>query len=212
MIVRITGSAQLVRLVDRAYSDSRYWFMLKLDRVNHREDPMSAELRKAQVEDAAVIALLGRITFSETFAYLFNEHQDDLRAYLDATFDVAKIELSLSLPENSYWLAYDQGMPVGYAKLKHPSPTPLLPWDEPAQLQKIYVLRDFLGQGIGQPLLQAVLDHAAMIDALAVWLTVLQANARAIRFYEAQGFSVLGDNTYAIGAQTFDFHLMARGT
>lgn len=171
---------------------------------------MSAELRAAGVEDAAVVALLGRITFSETFGSLFRDHQDDLHAYLDATFGVAKIERSLGKPENAYWLAFNQGLPVGYAKLKHPSPVVSLPQDDVAQLQKLYVLRDFLGQGIGRPLLQAVLDRAAAVQAAAVWLAVLRANRRAIHFYEGQDFTALGDDMYTIGAQTFDFHLMAR--
>jgi len=171
---------------------------------------MSAEVRAAGVEDAAVVALLGRITFSETFGSLFRDHQDDLCAYLDATFGVAKIGRSLGKPENAYWLAFNRRLPVGYAKLKHPSRLASLPQDEAAQLQKIYVLRDFLGQGIGRPLLRAVLDRAAAVQTSAVWLAVLRANRRAIYFYEGQGFTALSDEMYTIGAQTFDFHLMAR--
>jgi len=99
---------------------------------------------------------------------------------------------------------------VGYAKLKHPSPIASLPQVDAAQLQKIYVLREFLGQGIGRPLLRAVLDRAAAVQASAVWLAVLRANRRAIHFYEGQGFTALGDDMHTIGAKTFDFHLMAR--
>jgi ribosomal protein S18 acetylase RimI-like enzyme len=160
-------------------------------------------------EDAAVVALLGRVTLAETFDYLFVDHKDDLRAYLAATFGAAKIAHSLGNPKNAYWLALDQGLPVGYAKLEHPSPNVSLPCENVAQLQKIYVLRDFLGQGIGRLLLQAVLDRAILIEAPAVWLAVLQVNARAIAFYQAQGFAALREATHPIGAQTFNFRLMA---
>ena len=37
-----------------------------------------------------------------------------------------------------------------------------------------------------------------------------QQNARAIRFYEREGFDALGEDTYTIGALTFEFHLMFR--
>ena len=40
---------------------------------------MDAQVLKAQLDDAGVIALLGRITFAETFGYLFVDHQDDLQ-------------------------------------------------------------------------------------------------------------------------------------
>jgi GNAT superfamily N-acetyltransferase len=121
---------------------------------------MSLHIRAAEQEDAAVVALLGRITFAETFGPLFEHHPDDLALYLQATFGVAKIRRSLDVPGNSYWLAFADDLPVGYAKLKYPSATGLLPESDAAQLQKIYVLRDFLGRGIGLPLLQVSVARA----------------------------------------------------
>jgi hypothetical protein len=98
---------------------------------------MEPEIRRAIPGDAKVVALLGRITFRETFGHLFLDHRDELRAYLDATFDVGKIGRSVCKPENAYWLAFVAGLPVGYAKLKHPS-APTDQGDQNAvQLQKI---------------------------------------------------------------------------
>ena len=170
---------------------------------------MDMQIRKAQPADAEVIALLGRITFSETFGYLFVDHASDLRAYLDRTFAVAKIRHSIEQPENTYWLASIDALPVGYAKLKFPSPAAMLPAGSVAQLQKIYVLKEFLGQGIGKPLFASVLEQASSLKIDSLWLDVLKENSRAIRFYERLGFKALGDEAYAIGAQTFTFHLMA---
>jgi ribosomal protein S18 acetylase RimI-like enzyme len=170
---------------------------------------MNLKIQPATPGDAEMVALLGRITFSETFGHLFLNHTADLKTYLDHTFAVAKIRASLGEPDNRYWLSLLDGLPVGYAKLKYPSPTVLLPQEDPAQLQKIYVLRELLSQGIGKVLLSAVLDNAAQRGLKTVWLDVLKQNTRAIRFYEHQGFTPLGDDTYTIGAQTFQFHLMA---
>lgn len=169
---------------------------------------MDLLIRVATPEDAEFIALLGRITFTETFGHLFANHTSDLGAYLDHTFAVSKIRKSLGDPDNHYWLSLRDGLPVGYAKLKHPSPTPLLTGEEPAQLQKIYVLQEFLALGIGRLLLNTVLDHAARSGFHTIWLDVLKQNTRAIRFYQRHGFQPLGDDTYTIGAQTFQFHLM----
>jgi ribosomal protein S18 acetylase RimI-like enzyme len=170
---------------------------------------MDLQIRLAVPADAEIVALLGRITFTETFGHLFTEHAYELRVYLDHTFAVAKIRNSLGEPDNRYWLGHLNGLPIGYAKLKFPSPTHLLPGEEPAQLQKIYVLREFLGQSLGKILLQAVIRDAAQRRLGTLWLDVLKQNTRAIRFYEREGFVPLGDDTYTIGAQTFEFHLMA---
>jgi len=164
---------------------------------------MSLEIRRAQSGDAEAIALLGRITFAETFGHLFEAHAGDLRAYLDRTFGVEKIRRSLGEADNRYWLGCVDGLPVSYAKLKFPSPTVLLDGADVAQLQKIYVLRAFIGQGI-------VMEDARSRRIGRVWLDVLKENARAIRFYEREQFRMLGDDRYAIGAQTFSFHLMVR--
>ncbi len=170
---------------------------------------MDLHIRHATPDDAEIVSLLGRITFTETFGHLFSNHAGDLRVYLDRTFAVSKIRDSIGEADNRYWLSLLDGLPIGYAKLKFPSPSPLLPGQNPAQLQKIYVLREFLALGIGKALLGAVLHHAAQRGLHTLWLDVLKQNARAIHFYEKQGFVPLGDDTYTIGAQTFQFHLMA---
>jgi ribosomal protein S18 acetylase RimI-like enzyme len=171
---------------------------------------MSLHIRRATRNDAEIIALLGRITFAETFGDLFAAHPAELAAYLDRTFAVVKLRASLEHAHNAYWISLVDALPVGYAKLKYPSPIGELPDPAPAQLQKIYILRQFLGQGIGKPLLKAVLDHVAERAISAVWLDVLRENARAIRFYLHTGFIPVGNDTYAIGSQIFHFHLMAR--
>ncbi len=170
---------------------------------------MALDIIRAEPSDAAAVALLGRITFAETFGHLFHDHHDDLRTYLDSTFDVPKIERSIGKPENAYWLARRNALPVGYAKLKYPSALPGKPGGDAAQLQKIYVLREFLGDGIGRALMTPML-HAASRLAPLIWLDVLSQNERAIGFYTTLGFVPIGDDSFTIGAQRFLFHLMAR--
>ena len=169
---------------------------------------MITRIRLATPADAAVMALLGRITFAESFGDLFAAHPGDLSAYLDATFNVAKIERSLGKRENLHWLALRDGLPAGYAKLSHPSAPPGLAGPA-CQLQRIYVLHEFLGQRIGHALMQHVMREAAERAPL-LWLDVLRDNARAIRFYQRRGFVTLGEDTFTLGAQRFLLHLMLR--
>jgi diamine N-acetyltransferase len=139
---------------------------------------MALDIIRAKPSDAAAVAPLGRITFAETFGDLFSDHRDDRRSYLDATFDVAKIERSLGKPENLYWLAQRNELPVGYAKLKYPSAPPGKPGRDAAQLQKIYVLRKFHGDGIGRALMASIRQASHL--ASLIWLAVLSQNERAI--------------------------------
>jgi ribosomal protein S18 acetylase RimI-like enzyme len=171
---------------------------------------LSLEIQRATSEDAELVALLGRTTFAETFGYLFANHRADLDQYLDKTFSVQKIERSLGNSVNNYWIVRFDRLPVAYAKLKFPSLAPSSTSKNEAQLQKIYVLRNFLGQGIGRHLLQGVFCRATQLNASSVWLVVLAENQQAIRFYERAGLQRRGRHEFAIGAQAFDFDLLSR--
>ncbi|MEN8788614.1 MAG: GNAT family N-acetyltransferase [Flavobacteriaceae bacterium] len=166
-------------------------------------------IRLATTADAAIISLLGRVTFTETFGHLFQEH-NDLLEYYDRTFSVKKITRSLSKKNNVYWLALVNDLPVGYAKLKLDSPTPFLEGKDVCQLQKIYVLKDFLSLRIGLALQQTLIEKAAKSDCDYIWLSVLKDNERAVKFYFKNSFKVLGDHNFSIGREHFDFMAMAK--
>ncbi len=169
---------------------------------------MTITVRRAQGSDAEMIALLGRLTFRETFGGLFEEREDELLAYLNQTFSVAKIASSMAKLQNQYWLASFNDLPVGYAKLKCPSANAFIDDPVPAQLQKIYVLSEFITHRIGRALMAAAMDAAAVAKVKTVWLTVLNTNDRAISFYERQGWIRIGEVGFSIGTQDFLFRLM----
>jgi diamine N-acetyltransferase len=166
-------------------------------------------IKKAQPDDAPTIARLGRTTFEETFQHVFPIRQE-LDEYLEATFSVAKIASSMQKPNNVFWLAFANDVPVGYAKLKLTSWYGDVPDEGMSQLQKIYVLHDFLDQKVGAKLLQGVEQEWLTHQKQVLWLAVLNSNERAIRFYEKTGFQFIKKHTHQIGSQLFKFKLMAK--
>lgn len=166
-------------------------------------------VKKATQKDATYISLLGRITFSETFGHLFND-KNDLHSYLEDTFSVAKIRSSLTKENNVFWIAYFNELPVGYAKLKKHSPLKAYPNKKVAQLQKIYVLKDFLAHKIGSRLQDALFEEVKNIQAEVLWLAVLQENERAIRFYEKNLFVKHDLFYFSIGKEDFTFDVMVK--
>lgn len=169
---------------------------------------MTIIVQKADTIAAEIVALLGRLTFRETFEHLFEGREDELSAYLDQTFSVSKIRLSIAKLENHYWLALRDGLPIGYAKLKLPSQNPLVSDGSAAQLQKIYILSEFLSHRAGYALLRAVKAKAEEAKVETIWLTVLDSNQRAIRFYERNDWFDIGDATFSIGSQDFSFRVL----
>jgi diamine N-acetyltransferase len=167
-------------------------------------------IRKASASDAQFIALLARVTFTETFGLYFRDHQD-LLDYFDKTFSVAKFTDSILKENNVFWIAFADDLPVGYAKLKKYSPSQHIHnVDNVSQLQKIYVLKDFLSKKIGQKLQDELLSECKVLGSERVWLSVLNSNERAIGFYKKHGFVGVGDLTFDIGQEHFEFTAMSK--
>lgn len=167
------------------------------------------QIRLAKTEDAKHIALLGRITFNEAFGTLFRD-PEDLKIYLNETFSVQKIERSLNKLNNIFWIAFVDGLPVGYAKLKLKSPTEFVKTDRISQLQKIYVLKDFLSMKIGKRLQDLLIAKATESGSKEIWLSVWDGNQRAIGFYKKNNFRIVGSHKFSIGKEIFDFIPMSK--
>ncbi len=167
------------------------------------------EIRRANKEDAGFIALLGRVTFTETFGHYFSDKQD-LIDYYNSTFSVDKIENSFSKPNNVYWIAFVDRLPVGYAKLKLNSQSEFISDSNVCQLQKIYVLKNFLSMKIGFELQNLLLKKAKEKGLGKVWLSVLNSNERAINFYIKNGFMKIGNHDFQIGKENFEAIAMSK--
>lgn len=161
------------------------------------------------MQDAPVLALLARITFAETFGHYFSYPMDVLN-YLDLTFGVAKIRRGIQKENNEFWIALYDGLPVGYAKLKLNSVPDTMTIPHAAQLQKIYVLKDFLSKKIGLKLQDSLFAEAQARNYQTLWLSVLKENARAIRFYEKSGYQPIGEHDFQIGKENFSFFIMSK--
>jgi|GEM_PF-753005 len=168
-------------------------------------------IREAGPGDAKVIAHLAATTFSDTFKHEFRDLQD-LHDYLDRTFSEEKIAGSLAKDNNIFWLAFVDDQPAGYAKLKIHSPCPhgrsAYSGEDAAQLQKIYVLQEFLALKVGLTLQNILLEKAKALGRNKVWLSVQDRNRRAITFYERTGFEKIADHSFSIGKEDFDFFAM----
>ena len=169
----------------------------------------SLRIQKANIEEAAYIALLGRVTFSETFGHLFRD-RNDLIDYCERTYAVQKIRAGINKKDNVFWIAYVDDLPVAYAKLKLDSPSEFLNTHKLCQLQKIYVLKHFIAMKIGHRLQATLLEEARERSFEMIWLSVLDSNKRAIAFYKKNGFREIGTHAFQIGKESFNFLAMAK--
>ena len=166
------------------------------------------EIITGKIDHAPAIAYIGRTAFRKAFALLFNSCAD-LEEYLDYTYSVDKLASSLRKENNVYFLATVDGLPVGFAKVKRHSLNDQLDSVFQAELQKLYVLKEYQGSGVGQALMNTVARFVSSFEPDCLWLDTYVGNERAIRFYERNGFQKAGTHQFTIGSQTFEYFLMA---
>jgi diamine N-acetyltransferase len=165
-------------------------------------------IKRATVSDARVISFLAKKTFTETFADLFSK--DELYAYLDETFNIGKLERSLLKSQNIFGIFYYVGKPVGYYKIKQGMHYDHSADEHDVQLQKIYVLQDYLHLGFGKEMLIHALNLEEIKDCKMMWLVVLHTNKNATLFYEHHRFEKLKGYYYTIGSQRLEYNLMIK--
>ncbi|MDU1350365.1 GNAT family N-acetyltransferase [uncultured Clostridium sp.] len=161
---------------------------------------------KANTEHYDEISFLGKKTFDETFGYLFKP--EVLDRYLQATFNSEKIKLSLSKENNHFFTVYLDNNPIGYAKIKENSFYDRIDDQNQLQLQKIYILSQYHGLGIGLEFMKTCKKFFERFSPATVWLAVLESNIKAINYYEKCGFRKTGKYHYSFEDANFIYDVM----
>ncbi|BDZ54215.1 GNAT family N-acetyltransferase [Agromyces marinus] len=184
---------------------------------------MTVTIRPANAGDAEALARLAAITFplacpasttSDAIAWFLAEHLSEVR-FAEYLADPSRTVL-VAEPDRAdgAGIAYGEseevaatGGLVGWSMLVQTAGG--IPADADAaasvttrpsiELSKLYVHPVAHGAGIAGTLMGATLSTAVGTGAAVAWLGVNQENSRAIRFYEKQGFEVVGTKRFRVG-------------
>jgi len=168
---------------------------------------MNIKVIRANSSHAETISSIGKLSFRDAFGHLFND-KIALLEYLEYTYNVDKVAKSINKENNVFFIAFVENVPVGFAKVKKYSLNEQIESIAQMEFQKIYVLSYYHGIGAGAALMGAVLELANQIRPDYLWLDTHTSNAKAIRFYEKNGFMKAGKNYFTIGSQTFEYYVM----
>jgi ribosomal protein S18 acetylase RimI-like enzyme len=80
----------------------------------------------------------------------------------------------------------------------------------PMEIARFYVARKWHGQGVASAMLATVVSQAQTQGAPTLWLSVWQANARAIAFYQKSDFVSIGTGKFLMGEDLQDDFIMER--
>lgn len=167
---------------------------------------MELHIRQATVADAAVLAELGAKTFYDTFHTFQTE--EDMSKYLSFTYTPEKVKANLEKPDVFYYLAEDNNTAVGYAKLLLDVPVEQMKGDRVIEMEKIYVLKDYLGKGVGKKLMQQCIVASVQEKFDWMYLGVWQHNTTAIEFYKQFGWEIFDTRKFQLGDNIEDDYVM----
>lgn len=161
------------------------------------------DIRLASRKDIEVLALLGRITYTESHGH-FIADKKDLLAYNNKTFSKEKITLDFDNKNNLYHIIYVDNLPVGYSKIILNTPFEGKNDKTSCRLERIYILSDFIPQKLGYKFLQFIEQTAKKHNATSLWLSVYIKNEKAINFYKRNDFTNIGELNFLVNGKAYD--------
>ena len=167
-------------------------------------------IRQATADDAKLLTDLAYTTFWDAFAHHPKNAPDDLNHYMRQAFSLEQITAELADERSIFLIAELSGETAGYAKIIVDNIEPGITAERPIELNRLYSHQRFLGQGVGQQLMDACFARAKEEARDVMWLGVWEFNPRAQRFYERNGFQVVGSHTFVLGSDPQTDLLMQR--
>jgi ribosomal protein S18 acetylase RimI-like enzyme len=167
-------------------------------------------LRRATLDDAPALAIVGAGTTLETFAGLVDGQS--LLQHCEKNHSVAAYQKYLATPNTQAWLAVVQpgDAPIGYILITPPD----LPLDdittEDIELKRIYLFARFQGTGTGRLLMNKAVEIAVESGKRRLLLGVNAENETALSFYYRNGFTKAGVRKFQVGDILCDDFILAR--
>ncbi len=155
------------------------------------------KIRKINIDDLETLRYLSIQTFKETFEEVNTE--EDMQKYLDENLSIEKLKTELENVNSEFYFAENNDEILGYLKLNFKDAQTEKLEENHFEIERIYVLKAFLGQKIGQILFDKAIEIGREKNLEYVWLGVWEENHRAIRFYGKNGFEIFGKHDFVLG-------------
>ena len=172
-------------------------------------------LRPARPDDALVLGALAAQVFLDTYA------TDGIRPALvrevQQAFGPEAIGALLARPAGGLLVAERQGHLLGFVQFMPGARHHVVDdgADGPAgpataEIERLYVLRHFQGQGLGKALMAAAAAQARDAGCTRLWLTAWVGNAHARAWYRRQGWRDIGATPHCFEGESFENRVLVK--
>ena len=168
---------------------------------------MKFDFRPAREIEVLQISLLMKQVYLESYAI---EGVTKLFAdFITEQFSIEKITSELNSKNHEFWVATCNENPIGVLKISFGKKCPLANTKSP-EVNKLYLMKRFSGQGIGKQLMQAGEQSLKSKGFEEVWLEVWTKNEGAIGFYKKNGYKILGEVWFSIENKRYLNYVMVK--
>ena len=138
-------------------------------------------------------------TFRDSYEHL--NTPENFLWYIDRAFTIKKLLEEIGNENSFFYFVQHEGNRIGYLKLnigtaqteEHPQ--------EYLEIERIYLDKNFQGNGIGKQMLHFANSKAKAFRKLKLWLGVWDQNPSAIAFYKREGFVENGSHIFRFGSE-----------
>lgn len=165
-------------------------------------------IKKCSIDDLPVLQDISRSTYQNTFASMNTEA--DMNAYLEDAFNTEKLKKELMNEDSFFCFVYEDDRLAGYLKLNESKAQTDINDPSSLELERIYVLSGFQGNGVGRFLIDRAISMAREKNKTYIWLGVWEKNERALKFYKKSGFYPMGTHAFVMGTDIQTDYLLRK--
>lgn len=140
---------------------------------------------------------ISKRTFVEAFEK--DNNSIDFKNYIDKAFSIDSLKVELADTNTHFYFVYNEENLVAYFKINVGIAQTDVKLSYSVELERIYVLSEYQGMGLGEQLLNKIKNIAKEKGKSMLWLGVWEKNERAIQFYQRHSFQKFGTHPYFIG-------------
>ncbi|MEL6867279.1 MAG: GNAT family N-acetyltransferase [Bacteroidota bacterium] len=144
------------------------------------------KLKMVDSKQKQQLQALCRVAYTQHFANHWEA--DGLELYLENQFGTSRLDADLRDPKVGYYFIYSNQQAAGFLKIQGHAALEGQEDLNCSELEKIYLLKEFAGQGLGKQALQQIITILRQQEVDLLFLCVIDTNLTAIAFYQKLGF------------------------
>ncbi|WP_025563970.1 GNAT family N-acetyltransferase [Psychromonas sp. SP041] len=173
----------------------------------------TSTIEPCHLSQVALLQYVAIRTYQETFSDTNSEAL--LQQYYKESLNIEKLSAQLQNTNSEFYFLYatsntsesiseneaknTDAKLAGFLKLNVDSAQTDIFDAEALEVEKIYILKDFLSQGLGKKLISFAIERAIEQNKKYLWLGVWEHNFPALTFYQKMGFEQFGEHDFNMG-------------